>query len=169
MSSLTTFSPGFDAWARLAGYFVDKQSTGIEVANSGGEIRFEISQDNENFSLTRGERGEDARFVLSSGSIEHIEKYLTVELAAEIRDKRDFPQLDIPWHLEDVADGYVIERLSESQLVLRDRHGASVVFFDHGTPHPIVEFSHYASASLDTIRAACLCADGKPLFDAESR
>lgn len=165
---LSVLSAGFPQWAAVGRFAVLVGPDFVEVADSpGGEIRFYIREREHGvYSLSRAERSEEEVAILWSPDRLDVERYLTMEVGDQLREVRGLGMLDRPWSDDEVANGYRIERISESAFALRDREGALLPsrFAPWGTPKPIVAFSTVATAEVTGLRSSFLDPEGKPLF-----
>ena len=171
MNAYESLSTEFSAWVRLANWDIIDQGDTVVVASPGGEIRFLYRVDRAGvFSVARAERAESERPVLWSNASLVPERYLTAEIGDEVRSKLGLPQIVLP--LDDDSVPPSIRIIPGSAHVLElvgTLDGTLGQFSERGYPEPIVQYSHYANASLSELRASFLDSNGAPVFSHQTK
>lgn len=136
------------------------------VADGGGEIRFYIRGGGADaFALTRAERSEAERFVMSSGDLTDIERVLTVELAGNVRQREGLAWLHVPGRVGEYAVG-VAAREEDGLVSLLVGQRGPIRFVKRGPYRlqPDAQFSYFADASVPEIIESAASISGGPLF-----
>jgi hypothetical protein len=141
---------------------------GVVVSDGGGEIRYYIRGGaGAWYTVSRAERSEAERVVMKAAELADIERYLTVALAAELRQREQLPALLIPGGAEEYAAGFSGEHRDGFVWLDDGRERGPLVAFierDPYRPNLAVQFSHYRAASIDEIAASAASPTGTPLF-----
>lgn len=164
--NIDAFSSSFRAWVDRAANTIDSNGAAVVVADAGGEIRFYVREGGvDGFSLTRAERSEAERFIMSSQTLTDVERFLTVELAGGVRQREGLDRLHIPGHVGEYAAG-ISGREVDGMMSVSVGQRAPIRFVkrDPYRPQPDVQFSHFAHASISEIVESALNASGAPLF-----
>lgn len=162
------FSALFRGWVDRAANTIEDDfgEAAVVVLDGGGEIRFYIRGGGaEAFALTRAERSEAERFVMSSGDLTDIERVLTVELAGNVRQREGLARLCVPGRVGEYAAGVAARAEGDLVSLLVGQRGP-IRFVKRG-PHrlqPDVQFSYFAEASVGEIIESALSVSGGPLF-----
>jgi len=165
--NIDAFSSSFRAWVDRAANTIDSsEDEAAVVADAGGEIRFYVRErDVDGFSLTRAERSEAERFIMSSQTLTDVERFLTVELAGDVRQREGLDRLHIPGRVGEYAAGTSGREVDGMMSVsVGQRPPIRFVKRDPYRPQPDVQFSHFAHASISEIVESALSASGGPLF-----
>ncbi len=144
----------FAAWAAQAGYTRLVDDGAITIADEGGEIRFYVRNDDERWVLSRAERAGDETVLMVAADLSNIERHLTEQIGWDIRSQLGFAQILLPYAVDDVADGYHIDEVSDGWAELVDSTtGRTVAGFLHtSVPYRAVGFSWYADAAPEALR-----------------
>ncbi|TFD61598.1 hypothetical protein E3T39_06040 [Cryobacterium suzukii] len=162
------FSPLFRSWVDRAANTIeyDSDDAAVVIADGGGEIRFYIrGGDGDAFALTRAERSEVERFVMSSGDLTDIERVLSVELGGYVREREGLAGLHIPGRVGEYAVG-VAAREEDGLVSLLVGQRGPIRFVKLGPYRlqPDVQFSYFADASVTEIIESAASLSGGPLF-----
>lgn len=165
------FSVTFRGWVDRAANTIEYDSGdgAVVVADGGGEIRFYIrGGGGDAFALTRAERSEAERFVMSSGDLTDIERVVTVELAGNVRQRKGLAPLRIPGRVGEYAVG-VAAREEDGLVILTVGQRGPIQFVKRGAYRlqPDVQFSYFAEASVAEIIESALSLSGGPLFSTQ--
>ncbi|ADG99275.1 conserved hypothetical protein [Segniliparus rotundus DSM 44985] len=158
-------------WAKLGNWSLTPCNDSGEAIfwNTGGEIRLYIKAREDGWVfLSRADRAEHERqFLISSASMQVLERYLWGFFAIDIRGVRDLGDLKLPFKLEDIAPGYkLIEGDSPEERILLDpqQNPIAKTGDDITDIGKLVKVSRYLSVPLEALQASFLSPDGKPLF-----
>ncbi|MGZ0067977.1 Imm61 family immunity protein [Microbacterium sp. Yaish 1] len=159
------FSSEFREWARRAGYSVALEENRIVIFDVGGEIRYYVGAQSGDYVVTRADRSEAERFVLSARAFVDVERYLTRALSVDARAAAGLSPVKLPFDEESVAPGYETVTLADGLAGLTRSTGEvrGVRFADRFV-HPAVQYSYYADADLADLRRSLEAPDGAPLF-----
>lgn len=156
-------SAEFAEFAALAGYTVGTVDELETVWNRGGEIRFSIAA-GPALAVRRAERAGDPVVVLSTDSPVTVERYLTAQLAPDLRSHLGFEPLLFLRALGDFTPAEVYEvraALGGYDLIdLAASHSVGVF----NTALNAARHSFYADAPVDLMRESFRAPQGEPLF-----
>lgn len=160
-----SFSEPFEDWIADVDYSVFADGERVSVENTGGEIRYHVAWSEGRFVLTGAERAAPDEFILETGSMVHVERYLTAEFGWSRRARRDLPRILVPFGEAEAAPGFEFLKLGDGRTGLRRTSGTVVdVRFADSYVHPAVQFSYFADADLADLRQSWDSPDGAPLF-----
>lgn len=159
------FPSEFREWARRAGYSVALEENRIVIFDVGGDIRYYVGAQSGDYVVTRADRSEAERFVLSARASVDVERYLTWALSVDARAAAGLSPVRLPFDKESVAPGYETVILNDGLAGLRRSTGEvrGARFADRFV-HPAVQYSYYADADLADLRRSLEAPDGAPLF-----
>ena len=162
-----SLSEAFAAFARQGGYVARPEGEALMIASEpGGEIRFYIRRRGESLALSRAERSEDERLVMSSSTVGEIEKYLTVVIGDDVRTVTGLGMLDGPTDASQLAAGQHVVEVADGAFAISQSDGIldPARFPTVDIAAPIYTYSSTVGHSTDEVRAAYLSSDGAPLF-----
>jgi len=156
-------SAEFAEFAALAGYTVGTVDGLESVWNRGGEIRFSIAE-GPALAVRRAERAGDPEVVLRTDSAVTVERYLTAQLAPDLRSDLGFERLLFLRALGDFtpAEGYEVHPALGGYELIGLPGSHSVGIFN--TVLSAARHSFYADAPLDLMRESFRAPQGEPLF-----
>lgn len=145
----------FATWAKKAGYSRLVEESSVVIADEGGEIRFYVRNEDGQWTLSRAERAEDETVLMVATELSDIERHLTEQIGWDVRSQMGLAQVTLPYEIDDVADGFRIDRVGDKWAELVDATtGRTVAGFLHtSVPYRAVAFSWYANAAPETLRA----------------
>ena len=143
------------AWAAQAGCSRLVRDDAVVIADEGGEIRFYVRGDGAQWVVSRAERAEDEAILMTATDVTAIERHLTEQIGWDVRARRAFSQIFLPYQLDAVAPGYRIDASSEGWATLVDvKTGRAVADLLHtGVPYRAVSYSWYADARPEDLRS----------------
>ncbi|WP_159448760.1 Imm61 family immunity protein [Demequina sp. NBRC 110053] len=142
------------AWAAQVGYTRIVDDGAVLIADEGGEIRFYGRRQDAGWALSKAERAEDETLLMVASDVTNIERYLIQHLGWGVRRRLGLSQIQLPYELDHVADGYRIDVVSDDWADLVDSAtGQTVAGFRHvSVPYEAVSFSWYADVEPETLR-----------------
>ncbi|MDJ0338529.1 Imm61 family immunity protein [Cryobacterium sp. PH31-O1] len=169
--NVNVFSSAFRRWVDRAANTItfDSGESAVVIADGGGEIRFYVrGGGSDSFALTRAERSEAERFVMSSDDVTDIERALAVELAGNVRQREGLARLQVPGRVGEYAAGISArEEDGLVRLLVGQRGPIRFVKRDPYRLQPDVQFSYFANASVTEIIESAGSISGGPLFSTQ--
>ena len=156
----------FAEWTRTLGYEVTRDGEGLVLANAGGELRYYFVPDPAGVALLRAERAEGPTPVMTAADIDDLVRFLITVLGYDLRATRGLPAIRLPFDWSSPAPGLTPVDLGAGWTGLRtdDDRVVDVAMIDRDVAHPIVMFSHVASAPVIQLIASYEDRDGAPLL-----
>ena len=156
----------FSEWTRTLGYEVTRDGEGLVLANAGGELRYYLVPDPAGVALLRAERAEGPTPVMTAADIDDLVRFLITVLGYDLRATHGLPAIRLPFDWSSPAPGLTSVDLGAGSTGLRtdDDRVVDVAMIDRDVAHPIVMFSHVASAAVIQLIASYEDRDGAPLL-----
>jgi hypothetical protein len=176
MTDAVTISQAVVQWAELAGceaWQGAQADDGRAVLSWNlGEMRYIIGNTQDGWlTVNQSDRLGPEDLVLSSPTIDVVDKYLLAKLGSTIRERRDLPRLKFPTSSDGIYDGYRIQQKEfdgTPRYTLFDAVGSIVAFSGFGqlvANLELVRLSYHLESTLDEIKISYLEENGSPLFN----
>lgn len=125
-------------------------------ADAGGELRYYVRFDGQEFTLSHAQRAEGESLLLAASDVKDVERMLSERIGADLRAHRGEAPVPLPFALAELAPGYRLDIPETGWADLIDeRVDRRVGRFRHtDVPFAAVSFSWYAGEDPSTIRAA---------------
>jgi hypothetical protein len=166
MTIESLYSPQFIEFVALAGDDIFATDGAWVVANNAGETRHYARRTEKGVILTEAYRGSAESFVMSSGNVLDIERYMTDVCGHRIRQARHLAPIAYATDPEDISGAVTVTNQPEKRVLLAsDRPDHHVKFrgiIDYASD--AIWFSWIANAPLEQLRDSYLNPDGLPLF-----
>jgi len=169
MTSAPNISPDVIEWGRRAGFaFTPEDHSGAALfwTDPGGETRLLIRNSASRTTVTSADRGEAEVFVFSSPHLGVVEYYLWNFFGTGVRDKLGLPWLRVPTTVQQLADGFTVDRRTDEFVYLLDGDREEIAQARDGVIGVmyLVVVSHLLGKSVDSIRQTYESLDGRPIF-----
>ena len=160
------FDPTFEKWLEPSGYYIHVYNDNVMVTESGGEIRFPVSEEDGWFVVSHGDRGTDEGPQIRARTLVDVQRYLANDLSSEVRTGLGLTWISLPGKPGGEAPGYQVVELGDRWRSLERADGSRVQvdLRGGGGTNRAVEFSWVADRPLEVVLSSFAAPDGGPLF-----